>query len=148
MQLRRRPHLLLLAGALAVVTCASLSGTARADTLISFRTPSGNIGCVYSSGLGSPAGLRCDIRSRLRPRPHKPRGCDLDWGDSYEMAATGRVGLTCHGDTAILPNSHVLRYGSRWTHAGLTCWSRERGLRCRNRARHGFFLSRGHSFRY
>jgi len=139
---------LLLAGALAVVTCASLGGTARADTLISFRTPSGNIGCVYASGLGSPPGLRCDIRSRLRPSPHRPHGCRLDWGDSYEMAATGRVGLTCHGDTAILPSSRVLRYGSKWTHAGITCLSRASGLRCRNRARHGFFLSRGHSYRY
>ena len=148
MQLRRRPHLLLLAGALALVTCASLSGTARADTLISFRTPSGNIGCVYASGLGSPAGLRCDIGSRIRPKPHKPHGCRLDWGDSYEMSASGRAGLTCHGDTAILPSARVLRYGSRWTHAGFTCWSRARGLRCRNRARHGFFLSRQHSYRF
>ncbi|HEY7421272.1 MAG TPA: DUF6636 domain-containing protein [Gaiellaceae bacterium] len=148
MQRRRRLHLLLLSGGLILIVCAALVGTARADTLISFRTPSGNIGCVYSSGLGSPAGLRCDIRSRLRPRPHRPHGCDLDWGDSYEMSATGRVGLTCHGDTAILPSSRVLRYGSRWTHAGITCRSRTRGLTCRNRAGHGFFLSRRHSYRF
>ena len=64
-----------------LLACTMLAGTARADTLISFRTPSGNIGCVYSSGLGSPAGLRCDIRSRLRPLPPKPRRCELDWGD-------------------------------------------------------------------
>ena len=131
-----------------LVACVSLVGTARAGAVISFRTPSGNIGCVYASGLGAPTSLRCDIRSRLRPRPRKPHGCDLDWGDSYWMTATGRVGVTCHGDTAILPNSRVLRYGTRWKHAGFTCLSRVNGLRCRNRAGHGFFLSRRRSYRF
>jgi Family of unknown function (DUF6636) len=144
----RLPHRLLLAGAVALAACASLVGVARGSTVISFRTPSGNIGCVYSSGLGSRASLRCDIRSRLRPRPHKPHGCNLDWGDSYDLAAGGRARLTCHGDTAILPHSHVLRYGSRWKHAGITCRSRTTGLRCFNRAGHGFFLSRQHSYRF
>ena len=144
----RQPLSLLLVAALASVAAASLVGTARADTVISFRTPSGNIGCVFASGLGSPANLRCDIRTRIRPRPHRPRGCDLDWGDSYEMTATGRVGLTCHGDTAILPSSRVLRYGSRWAHAGFSCRSRTKGLTCRNRRGHGFFLSRQHSYRF
>jgi hypothetical protein len=145
---QRRLRVSLLAGAAALVAGASLAATARADTVISFRTPSGNIGCVFASGLGTPASLRCDIRSRLRPRPQRPRGCDLDWGDSYEMTATGRVGLTCHGDTAIIPSSRVLAYGSRWTHAGFTCRSRASGLTCRNRAGHGFFLSRQHSYRF
>lgn len=143
-----RATVLLFVAALASVAGAGLVGSARASSLTSFRTPSGNIGCVYSSGYGSPASLRCDIRSRIRPRPHKPPGCDLDWGDSYEMNATGRVGLTCHGDTAILPSSRVLRYGSRWTHGGFACVSRAKGLRCRNRAGHGFFLSRRHSYRF
>lgn len=131
-----------------MVACASLAGSARASSVISFRTPSGNIGCVYASGLGSPPNLRCDIGSRIRPKPHKPHGCRLDWGDSYEMGASGHVGLTCHGDTAILPKSRVLHYGSRWAHAGFTCTSRAKGLSCRNRAGHGFFLSRQHSYRF
>jgi len=147
-QLRPRPRVLLVAGALALAGCLSLVATARADIVISFRTPSANIGCVFASGFGSPNNLRCDIRSRLRPRPHRPRGCDLDWGDSYEMTANGRVGLTCHGDTAILPSSRVLHYGKRWTHGGFTCKSRASGLTCRNRAGHGFFLSRRHSYRF
>ena len=137
-----------LALALPLVACTSLALGARPAAITAFRTPSGNIGCVFSSGLGSQANLRCDIRSRLRPRPHKPHGCDLDWGDSYDMTTHGRVVLTCHGDTAILPNSRVLRYGSRWTHGGFTCRSRAKGLRCRNGAGHGFFLSRQRSYRF
>ena len=131
-----------------LLACARPAGAAQASRVISFRTPSGNIGCVYSTGLGSPADLRCDIRSRLRPRPHKPHGCQLDWGDSYEMTATGRVGVTCHGDTAILPNSRVLHYGSRWRQGGFSCLSRVSGLRCRNRAGHGFLRSRQRSYRF
>ncbi|HLX31968.1 MAG TPA: DUF6636 domain-containing protein [Gaiellaceae bacterium] len=131
-----------------VVACVGMVGAARADTLVSFRTPSGNIGCVYLSGPAQP-NLRCDIRSGLQPRPSKPPGClHLNWGDSYEMNSTGRVGLTCHGDTAILPNSRVLRYGSVLKLRGFVCRSRAVGLRCRNLTGHGFFLSRRHSYRF
>lgn len=124
-------------------------GPAAGSTLISFRTPSGNIGCVYASGLGSGASLRCDIRSGLKPRPPRPSRCvDLDWGDSYELSRTGRAVVTCHGDTAILPNARVLRYGASWARGGFSCSSRVSGLRCRNASGHGFFLSRGHSYRF
>ena len=64
------------------------------------------------------------------------------------MSATGRVGVTCHGDTDILPNSRVLPYGSRWSKGGFECWSRQTGLRCENRGGHGFYLSRRRSYRF
>lgn len=92
--------------------------------------------------------LRCDIRSGLKPKPARPRNCDLDWGDSYAMGAIGPAYVTCHGDTAIDPHAHVLRYGSTWRKAGFVCTLRRVGLRCRNRSRHGFFLSRGRSYRF
>jgi hypothetical protein len=135
---------------LVMVVCVVVieSSQAAASTVISFRTPSGNIGCVYASGLGSPTSLRCDIRSGLRQRPHKPPGCKLDWGDSYSLNVTGRAILTCHGDTAILPNSRILRYGTSWRKAGFVCRSRAVGLRCKNRSGHGFFLSRQRSYRF
>jgi hypothetical protein len=117
-------------------------------SVVAFRTPTGNIGCVYASDSGPAGGLRCDIRSRLRPLPPKPSGCDLDWGDSFYMARTGRVRLTCHGDTAILPHSRVLRYGSRWARGGFACTSRVSGLRCTNASGHGFFLSKQRSYRF
>ena len=60
-------RLVLLAAVAAGAAAASASaGTA---TYVSFRTPSGNIYCAYSSGLGSPTSLRCDIRSHLHPAP-------------------------------------------------------------------------------
>jgi hypothetical protein len=130
--------------AAAVVLCAALAPTAAASTVISFRTPTGNIGCVYSAGLtGAEApAVRCDIRSRLRPEPARPSKCPLDYGDSIEISRTGRAILVCHGDTAIDPTSRILVYGTTWRRGGLTCDSRSIGLRCSNRSGHGFFLSR------
>jgi hypothetical protein len=64
------------------------------------------------------------------------------------MAVTGRVHVTCHGDTAIDPHARVLRYGTTWRGGGFTCTSKTTGLRCRNRSGHGFFMSRQHSYRF
>ena len=126
------------------------AGPAAAGTTVvtGFRTPSGNIGCQYASGFG-PTSLRCDIRSGLKPKPARPKFChDLEWGDSYNMGVTGRVSITCHGDTAIDPRSRVLRYGTTWKKSGFVCTSKRAGLRCRNRSGHGFFLSRQRSYRF
>ena len=131
-----------------VLSALAAAPASASSVVISFRTPTGNIGCVYTSGLAPGPNLRCDIRSGLRPRPSRPRGCDLDWGDSYELGATGRAGVTCHGDTAIDPRARVLRYGSTWRRGAFTCRSKTSGLRCRNLRGHGFFLSRQHSYRF
>jgi hypothetical protein len=136
---------------LSVTALLVLVPAAAAGRFSEFRTPSGNIGCVYMSNLG-PGWLRCEIRSGLRPRPPKPRGCDLDWGDTYYLNPTGRAQVGCHGDTAILPGARVLRYGSTWKNppAGgeFVCESKVAGLRCRNRNGHGFVLSKQHSYRF
>ena len=94
-----------------VVLALTLPATAGA-TLVQFRTPSANIGCVSSSdpGLGGPY-LRCDILSGLKPKPAKPRGCNLDWGFGFELHATGSAKTVCAGDTAVDRRAKVLRYG-------------------------------------
>jgi hypothetical protein len=128
----------------------AVAGAARATPGIDiFRTPSGNIGCVYgAAGYGQPAYLRCDIRSGLVPKPAKPRGCDLDYGDSYGMRKHGRPSVTCHGDTALDPHAKVLAYGTVWARDGYRCSSQTTGLKCSNLSGHGFFLSREHSYTF
>jgi len=128
-----------------VVLLALFFPASAGASFVFFQTPSHNIGCVYSS---SPASLRCDIRSGLRPRPPRPGNCDVDWGDSYGLGATGRATITCHGDTAIDRNSRILRYGSTWKRGAFTCRSKATGLRCHNRSGHGFFMSRQRSYRF
>jgi Family of unknown function (DUF6636) len=100
-----------------------------------FRLPSGNIGCLYGPG----AVLRCDILSGLRPEPRA--ACELDW-TGLTLGATGRAHPTCAGDTAFDRSTPVLRYGRARRLGPFRCVSRRTGLRCSNRARHGFFLSR------
>jgi len=142
---------MLLASALLLILGASSASAERTwgFTIKFVRTPSGNIGCVFSQdGTGLKQSLRCDIRSGIKPRPARPKNCDLDWGDSYELRPTGRAILVCHGDTAIDPHAQVAPYGTIW-HAGpFTCSSAAVGLRCSNGSGHGFFLSRGHSYRF
>jgi hypothetical protein len=134
--------------ALVVLVALGLSAPAHA-LVLQFRTPSANIGCVFSSepGNGGPY-LRCDILSGLRPKPPRPKGCTLDWTFGYELNMTGRARTVCAGDTAVNRRAKVVRYGSKWSRGGFTCLSRRVGLRCRNRSGHGFALSRAHSFRF
>jgi hypothetical protein len=131
----------------AVVIALLLAFAAPAQALlIQFRTPSANIGCVYSSDGGLY--LRCDILSGLKPKPAKPKGCRLDWGYGYELSPFGRAKVVCAGDTAVDRRAQVLRYGQAWARGGFRCVSRTSGLRCTNRSKHGFVLSRAHSYRF
>ncbi len=130
----------LVAAAFALAVALPASGS----TIASFRTPTGNIGCVFSAGLdgAEKPTIRCDIRSRLRPEPKAPKSCPLDYGDSIQVVRLGRAILVCHGDTAIDPGSRVLQYGHTFRRDGLSCTSRFDGLTCSNRSGHGFFMSR------
>lgn len=116
-----------------------------AASFVFFQTPSHNIGCAYSS---TPANLRCDIRSGLKPPPHKPKGCMNDWTFGYEIGARGRARTVCAGDTVFSPSARVVKYGTTWRRGTFTCKSRTTGLRCQNKSGHGFFLSRQHSYRF
>jgi Family of unknown function (DUF6636) len=135
-------------GVAVTVLLLALAGTASGAVFL-FRTPTSNIGCAYSNepGHGGPS-LRCDVRSGLKPRPPRPRGCKLDWTFGYQMQPTGRAKTVCAGDTTVDPRAKALRYGHRWRAGGFTCLSRRIGLRCHNRSGHGFFLSRRHSYRF
>jgi hypothetical protein len=126
---------------LAFVFATLASAGARTSSIVYFRTPSGNIGCLAGTG---PTYLRCDIKSGLKPRPPQPRDCrHLAFGDSVGMSATSRPIFICHGDTVFVPNAKVLAYGTAYTFGPFRCTSRPAGLTCRNAAGHGWFLSRG-----
>jgi hypothetical protein len=133
-------HFVVVAAVVAGLVAAAPAAAATSATF--FRTPSKNIYCAY---FGS---LRCDIGSGLVPKPAKPRGCDFDWGQTFELPRSGGARVGCVSDSVFSATSHVLAYGTRWSRGGITCVSRAIGLRCTNGSRHGFFLSRAHSFRF
>jgi uncharacterized protein DUF6636 len=136
--------------ALALLPAAVTATAASATTPDFFQTPSRNIGCIYVAPLAATDQpyLRCDIGSGLRPLPRRPGSCDLDWGYGYSMYDTGRAEPFCAGDTAKDPRAPVLSYGRTWRKGPFTCLSRSVGLRCTNRSRHGFFLSRKRSYTF
>jgi hypothetical protein len=129
---------------LAIVLALLLPASASAR-FVFFQTPSHNVGCLYST---SPAYLRCDIRSGLKPPPSKPKGCTVDWTGGYQVGPTGRAHKVCAGDTVLSADSRVVPYGTTWRSGAFACKSRTSGLRCKNRSGHGFFLSRRHSYRF
>jgi hypothetical protein len=119
---------------LAVAAGAHAAGDGFRD---GFRTPSGNIVCAYYAGS-----LRCDIGRGLRPRPRRPRSCDVDYGQGLTVMGRGRASIVCAGDTVLFHDVPTLRYGRTWRSGGITCISRSVGLTCRNADGRGFFLSR------
>jgi hypothetical protein len=57
------------------------------------------------------------------------------------MTARSRPSGVCHGDT-VLHQGQVVGYGKTWHAGGFTCTVRRSGVTCRNRAGHGWLLSR------
>jgi hypothetical protein len=114
-----------------------------------FKTPSGNIVCFHSPGPADQprAFVECVVRTGLKPPPPR-RPCREGGyaGDRVSMFATGRATApSCAGDPGAavgLRGARVLGYGKSWSGGGITCRSAFTGLTCRNKSRHGFFLSR------
>jgi hypothetical protein len=131
---------LLSVGAAAVVAAGALTTSSDAAGPRFFQMPSHNIFCAYvPPDARSPAALRCDILSGLRPEPKT--SCDLDWTGA-SLSVRGKASASCAGDTVAMPKARVLAYGTTWKVGGFTCLSRTTGLRCTNRGGHGLFLSR------
>ena len=133
---------LLAAGALALTSLAGSALAAQSAALKGFQTPSHNIVCGGYNG--SKAWLRCDITSGLKPKPARPKGCVFDFGGTLTLSAKGYTRIGCVSD-AVLPDPRkapVLAYGKTWRYGPFTCSSATKGLTCRNKAGHGFFLSR------
>ncbi len=119
------------------VLVIALSLVPAADAA-AFRSPSGNIGCMWVGGE-----LRCDIGAhRWTGIPRKPAWCHFDWALGFRMNVRGHARWVCGSDT-VLGIGPVLGYGRRWHRPHISCRMRTTGLTCRNQAGHGFFMSRG-----
>lgn len=129
-----------IAVALAALTSSAVSAQPR---MSGFKTPSGNIVCVYFAGS-----IRCDIGTGVRPLPRRPKDCDVDWGQGVSLARSGRAWIVCAGDTVMFVDVPTLAYGRTWKRGDITCVSRSVGLTCRNRSERGFFLSRERTRRF
>jgi hypothetical protein len=127
----------------------SYTFTEAAPAYGAFKTPSGNIVCGWSIGGARPASasIECGIKSGLKPSPPRVHCTAGDPNDKrISLTAAGRaIPVTCAGDPGpfvVEAKATVLRYGKTWADGGISCTSATNGLTCRNRAGHGFFLSR------
>ncbi len=137
---------------LLVATLATIAmpTVAQANALSSntFKLPSNNIHCEFVDDRGpapaQAAFLRCDIQSKLKPMPARPKdgSCNLDWGNGVVLSKTSKTEVLCAGDTIYGPNYPVLNYGKTWKKSGYTCQSSAKGLTCTNQKGKGFFLNR------
>jgi hypothetical protein len=119
-----------------------LIGPANAQTgPAGFQSPSKNIACAYFD-YDKQNTLRCDI-AVMDNKPRRPPGCDLEYGQAFEMSAIGAAARICYGDTVIDKSLPVIGYGETWQRGGFTCKSEQSGITCRNEEQHGFSLSRG-----
>jgi hypothetical protein len=130
---------------LSTALCAAVWAHASAEQLENFRSPSGNIFCtVWENDGDLVQSVRCDIlrTNNLLPVP-RPRWCDGDYGNAFEVSEVGRSGTRlCATDSAISDNTSVLPYGAVARFGGLACKSETAGLGCINERGHGFFLSK------
>ena len=117
--------------------------------LVGFRTPSNNIHCQSfeidaDKGGGKVRTVRCDIREISNRLPPRPRDCDLEWGQAFELGTDAQPAeRLCYGDTVQDPKLPALAYGQTWERGGLRCRSEQSGVTCTNAQGHGFELSRG-----
>jgi hypothetical protein len=126
--------------AIALACLAAASATHAEEPPVGFQTPSKNITCqFFAENYGTT--LRCDV-VEIASRPRRPKDCDLDWGDAFEMTSKGVPARVCHGDTTRDPSLPVLAYGEVWQRGGFTCCSEQSGLTCFNAMPRGFTLSK------
>jgi hypothetical protein len=108
--------------------------------LTTFRSPTGNIGCVILDRTA-----RCDISQRSWKPPPRPASCsrEVDFGQGLEVGGSGKGSFVCAGDTALDPTGTPLSYGDASIEGDLACVSAFTGMTCSDLTdRHGFFISR------
>ncbi len=122
----------------AQTTPGAPKATAPPVHLATFRSPSGNLGCLLIGGTA-----RCDIRRRSWSPPPRPASCpsQVDFGQGLEISS-GQARIVCAGDTALNPSAPPLPYGRDTDSAAFSCSSRTTGITCASAStRHGFFIS-------
>jgi hypothetical protein len=131
-----------------LVAAGAGAAPASKDAFGFFKTPSGKIVCQWASGGSPSASVECGVETGLKPPIPKsgPACLHLDYvGNRVSLSVTGRVQLiACASDAgpfAAPAQAVFLHYGKTWRAGALSCTAAAKGLTCRNRDGHGFFLN-------
>ena len=115
------------------------SGATATVNLATFKSPSGNIGCMIIAGTA-----RCDIRQRTWSPPPRPSSCPniVDFGQGLIVGGSGAARFVCAGDTSADPSAAPLAYNPDTVAGGFRCSSTSNGMTCTNTGTgHGFFIA-------
>lgn len=133
--------------AIGLAAASASASPQKAQKLGYFKTPTGNIICVWAYGKDSPF-IECGIKTGLKPKPkNNCAKIGIDYvGNRVDMKPNGRPKpVACAGDAgpfAYQDQAKALPYGKTWSGGGMYCASFVNGLLCSNNAGHGFFLSK------
>ena len=136
-----------LAAAALVAIAASAASAGSVQRLPGFRSPTGNIKCLFVPGSGGRLLCsigRADYAASAQARCMSRAG--LDW-HGFSLDPARRGSLVCTGGILYNPDTQrpsyvTLPYGKTWSHGAFTCRSRITGVTCRSRSGHGLFVSR------
>ena len=135
---------------LVVVTLLVLvaSASASATNLPGFRSPSGNISCLFipSGGGRAPATILCKLGHAEYAQALQSRCKGLDW-HGFLLPAARKGAVNCSGGilynpTTQHPSYSTLAYGKTWRQKMFSCTSQINGVNCSNPHGHGMFISR------
>jgi hypothetical protein len=139
---------LLLFGLLLGALGLAPSGLAGSSTLLpGFRSPSGNIKCLYIPAPGEFVYCtiaKADYAKQLVEYCAQPK-IGVDWAGFSLGKRKGSVecaGGTMYDPATQHPSYVTLAYGKTWKRSIFTCTSRVNGVTCKNPAGHGLFVSR------
>lgn len=136
-----------------VLLVLGIAAPASAATLPGFRSPSGNISCLFiPSGSGhTPATILCklahaDYAKALQARCMGSTGAGVDW-HGFSLPAARKGAVNCSGGILYNPTTQhpsyiTLAYGKTWRQKMFSCTSQVNGVTCSNPHGHGMFISR------
>lgn len=141
-------RLLLLGLVLGALGLAPSGLAGSSSVLPGFRSPSGNIKCLY---IPSPGGFvyctiaKANYAGQLTRYCARPK-IGVDWA-GFTLGKKGRGSVECAGGTMYDPATQhpsyvTLAYGKTWRRSVFTCTSRVNGVTCKNPAGHGLFVAR------
>ncbi|MDX6442197.1 MAG: hypothetical protein QOE43_1926 [Gaiellaceae bacterium] len=124
------------------------AASASAATLPGFRSPSGNISCLFipSGGSKAPAAMLCKLAHADYAQTLQARCHGLDW-HGFLLPAARKGAVNCSGGILYNPSTQhpsyiTLAYGKTWLQKMFSCTSKLNGVNCSNPSGHGMFISR------
>lgn len=136
----------------AVLAClfllAPTSLASSSSVLPGFKSPSGNIKCLYiptGGGYMNCSLAQANYARQLIRYCAQPK-IGVDWA-GFSLGRKGKGRIECSGGTLYEPSKQhphyvTLAYGKTWKHGVFTCTSRVNGVTCVNRTGHGLFVAR------